>query len=458
VNLRDWKNRQKPGLLLIAAALVFPLLAAFPAASEPNSYEVDPSTLDKKVMFGYQGWFACEGDGSDYGWNHWFRNGGSTRSDLRVEMWPDLTEYSKELLYDTQIDMPNGDVAQLYSPYNQETVDLHFKWMQDYELDGVFLQRFINNIIKGGIRRTFRNEVTKNVMNSAETYGRTWAMMYDVSGVNSKSDLVNGIKRDWEYLVDELKITQSPNYLHHNGKPVMAIWGLGVHNRPGTAEDAMELIHYFKEGAEDKYQVTLIGGVPGRWRGLGRDSKQDGAWNEVYLSFDIVLPWVIGRYRSASDHDAWMDNYTRPDLELLKEHGVEYLPVNYPGFSRNNMHIDETPADTFNSIPRDGGKFFWRQVYNNIDAGINMLYIAMFDEVDEATAMYKVVAKQEEMPTGVKLLALDEDGYDLPSDWYLRLSREAGRMLRGEIPIDSNIPITADESQSLAPHNGKIPE
>lgn len=427
----------------VALALLF--LAATTVASEPYSYEVDPSTLDKKIMFGYQGWFACEGDGSDYGWNHWFRNKRNTASDLRVEMWPDLTEYSMDFLYDTRINMPNGEPAKLYSPYNQETVDLHFKWMQDYELDGVFLQRFISNILKGGTRRSFRNEVTKNVMKSAETYGRTWAMMYDISGVSPNDDLVMGIKRDWKFLVDEIKITESPNYLHHDGKPVMAIWGLGVHNRPGTAEQAMELIHYFRGGAEEKYQVTLIGGVPARWRSLGRDSKQEEAWREVYVSFDVVLPWIVGRYRSASDHDAWMDNYTNPDLELLKEHGVEYLPVNYPGFSRSNMHSDEKPTDVFNSIPRNGGKFFWRQIYNNINAGINMLYIAMFDEVDEATAMYKLVARQEDLPEGVKLLALDEDGHELPSDWYLRLSREAGRMLRGEIPLDSNIPITPDK-------------
>ncbi|MCD6394737.1 MAG: hypothetical protein J7M40_14690, partial [Planctomycetes bacterium] len=32
---------------------------------------VDTSTLDGKVMCGYQGWFTCPGDGSSKGWNHW---------------------------------------------------------------------------------------------------------------------------------------------------------------------------------------------------------------------------------------------------------------------------------------------------------------------------------------------------------------------------------------------------
>ena len=36
---------------------------------------------------------------------------------------------------------------------------------------------------------------------------------------------------------------------------------------------------------------------------------------------------------------------------------------------------------------------------------------------------------------------MDADGYDLPSDWYLRLTGEAAKMLRGEIGLTSTIPI-----------------
>jgi len=36
---------------------------------------------------------------------------------------------------------------------------------------------------------------------------------------------------------------------------------------------------------------------------------------------------------------------------------------------------------------------------------------------------------------------LDVDGVNLPSDWYLRLANEAGKMLRGEIPLQSRLPI-----------------
>ena len=97
--------------------------------------------------------------------------------------------------------------------------------------------------------------------------------------------------------------------------------------------------------------------------------------------------------------------------------------------------------EPFNAFPRDGGKFYWQQVYNAISAGADMLYVAMFDEVDEGTAMFKLVTTGEQLPAGEILVPLNIDGYDLPSDWYLRLGGATGEMLRGEIPLSPKIPI-----------------
>ncbi len=64
-----------------------------------------------------------------------------------------------------------------------------------------------------------------------------------------------------------------------------------------------------------------------------------------------------------------------------------------------------------------------------------MLYIAMFDEVDEGTAIFKCTNNP---PTsdGSKFLTLD----GLPSDFYLRLAGEAGKLFRGEIPLSTEVP------------------
>ena len=70
-----------------------------------------------------------------------------------------------------------------------------------------------------------------------------------------------------------------------------------------------------------------------------------------------------------------------------------------------------------------------------------MLYIAMFDEVDEGTAMFKLAPTSAEIPAQGSFVPLDIDGYSLPGDWYLQLAREATRMLQGEIPLTAEIPI-----------------
>src|SRR5438046_3093335 len=47
---------------------------------------VDPSTLDRKVLLGYQGWFTCPSDGSQR-WTHWSR-GVPTPETLTVDVYP----------------------------------------------------------------------------------------------------------------------------------------------------------------------------------------------------------------------------------------------------------------------------------------------------------------------------------------------------------------------------------
>src|ERR1041385_7340601 len=55
---------------------------------------VDPSTLDNKVLIGYQGWFTCPSDGSGR-WTHWSR-GVPTAESLTIEMYPDVSELSAD--------------------------------------------------------------------------------------------------------------------------------------------------------------------------------------------------------------------------------------------------------------------------------------------------------------------------------------------------------------------------
>jgi len=97
-------------------------------------------------------------------------------------------------------------------------------------------------------------------------------------------------------------------------------------------------------------------------------------------------------------------------------------------------------GDQPNKIPRNRGEFLWRQACNARAAGATVLKIAMFDEVNESTAIYKVAAKRSDAPDQGYWLTLDADGYDLPSDWYLRLAGEITKMFHGEIPLSYEMP------------------
>ncbi|MCU0784279.1 MAG: Ig-like domain-containing protein, partial [Verrucomicrobia bacterium] len=392
---------------------------------------VDPSTMTGKLLMGYQGWFACPGDGSAYNrWVHWFGNNTPDADNAHFDFWPDTSELDADELFSTSMTYSNGTPAKLYSAYKQKTVVRHFKWMQDNHLDGVFFQRFLSDL-PGGNLSALRNQVAVNVRVGAETYGRVFAIMYDISGYTNTL-LVSKLTNDWLYLVNTQKVTNSSAYLHHNGKPVVAIWGFGFKDRYDTPQQAQQTIDWFKAAG-----CTVMGGLPTNWRTLTGDAQTNAAWSSTFRSFDVISPWSVGRYSSNSGADSFRNNYIVPDLADCTSHGIDYLPVIFPGFSWTNLN-----GGPFNQIPRNGGNFYWRQAYNAVLSGCTMIYGAMFDEVDEGTAMYKCVPTAAQLPAQGTFVPLNIDGYNLGSDWYLRLADQAGKMLRGEIPVTSTIPIT----------------
>ena len=400
---------------------------------------VDASTMEHKLLMGYQGWFTCPGDESQLnGFFHWFRNSTPNAASLRVDMWPDTSELTSAERCPTALTYPNGQPAYLYSAYNSRTVLRHFQWMSQYGVDGVFVQRFGSELTDPA-HLDARNVVTKNAQAGAEAYGRVFAMMYDTSGMDSSS-FVGILENDWKFMVDVLKVTESPAYLHQAGKPVLAIWGLGFTGHPGTPQQAMELVNFFEKNPDPRYQVTLMGGVPTWWRILQNDSLTDPAWADYYCALNVISPWTVGRYKS----DAQVDQYKTvmiQDMAAAQKCGALYMPVVFPGTAFHNN--DPAAGNAFNATPRRGGLLYWRQVYNAVSIGVPMIYNAMFDEVDEDTAMYKIAATKADQPVGVDLVSMDADGYKLPSDWYLRLAGSASQMLRGEIPLAKGIPIQA---------------
>jgi hypothetical protein len=119
------------------------------------------------------------------------------------------------------------------------------------------------------------------------------------------------------------------------------------------------------------------------------------------------------------------------DKRECERRGVLWLPVVYPGFSWDNLQRKPAGASL---IPRRGGRFLWEQFHELAKLEVDSVYVAMFDEVDEGTAIFKVTSSP---PTQAHFV-----GYEgLPGDWYLRLVGEGARRLREKRPVPAEIPI-----------------
>lgn len=396
-----------------------------------QKYVPTNNTLNKKVMFGYQGWHATPNDGSNNNvWRHWFGGRQPEAKSANFDLWPDMREYPADVLEATNMKYPDGSPANLYSAYKYGAVDVHFKWMMEHDLDGVFQQRFVTDIKGRGGARHF-NQVVRNVKQASEKYKRVYCIMYDISGAGPtwKQDIM----KDWMYLVDSLKLTKGSSYLSHKGKPLLAIWGLGFdHTQFATVAQSDSLLDWFHKNAPKKYQATIMGGINDTWQ------THSNEWKAVYNKMDVISPWAVGRFGDDKGADKFRDRTVVPDKAYCDAHKIEYLPVIFPGFSWYNLRRTKSP---FNQIPRRGGEFYWHQSYNVINAGVDMVYIAMYDEVDEGTAMYKAAPTAAERPAGEKFLSLDEDGFALPSDWYLQLAQGTSNVLRGKIKNTPTLPV-----------------
>lgn len=420
-----------PFLPKIIVAFLQAAALLFSAAAVPAQSAVDPATLNHKLLLGYQGWFACPGDGSPVNrWVHWFRRNNPVATNATVDFWPDISELDADELFATKMTLPDGSPAKVYSAYNAKTVQRHFRWLEENHLDGVFLQRFVSELSDPRFF-ALRNQVTRNVRAGAEKYGRVFAIMYDLSGQPTNT-LVSALTNDWNFLIHDLHLTASPRYLRHRGRPVVALWGLGFAGRPDTPEQALAVIRFFQAAG-----CTVVGGVPAHWRTLKGDAQTNAAWAPVFRSFDVISPWSVGRYADDAGADDFARQIIVPDLAAARAAGCDYLPVIWPGFSWHNLN-----GGKLNQIPRRAGKFYWRQAFNAVDAGCTMLYGAMFDEVDEGTAMFKLAPTAAQLPAQGQFVPLDAGGVKLPADWYLRLADEAGKMLRGEISATNVPPLT----------------
>jgi hypothetical protein len=392
--------------------------------------------LKHRLIVGYQGWFGCPQDTpGNTRWEHWFHKNSSRAEDLSVDLLPSVGQLREEDLCQTELRRADGSPIQVFSSQNAIVVGTHFRWMREHNIDGAAVQRFVGPRSSPALKQR-SDRVILNAMAGAEAHGRVFYVTYDISGANPGT-VVGDILRDWKYLHSELKITASKRYLHVGGKPVLQLWGFGFKDRPGAPEEVAKLVKQLKSGGVNVPGAMLIGGVPTNWRTLNGDSQSDRRWAEVYRHYDVLSPWSVGRFRDDAGIETFVRQRVMPDLAETKRLGIAYMPVIFPGFSWFNLQKGrgQKHLAILNQIPRRCGHFYWRQISALLAARVDMLYAAMFDEVDEGTALFPTEPQKHNLPEGGQMAFLNQDGCAIADDWYLRITGKAAAYLRrNELP------------------------
>jgi len=413
----------------ILISVVFIFLTIINVCAQPkHAVKSKYMTYKGLVMTGYQGWFNCEGDGADRGWTHYAKGNKFEDGSCKIDLWPEMDEY--QIKYKTPFKFQDGSPAYVFSSYDESTIDLHFKWMKEYGIDGAYVQRFFE-VLTNPKRINHNDKVLTSIIKAANKYGVAIALMYDIGSMDdSKYKLIFD---DWKHLVDDLKLTnqgKETTYLFHNNKPLVAFWGISAGTREsGHIPEIFDIINFFKN--DSVYGGCSIHlGIPSRWRTLGADTKGDPRLHEVLKQVDVIHPWFVGRYNE-QQYETFKKEVIVGDIAWCKENGKSYSPTVFPGFSWYNMK----PNEVSDKIPRNKGEFYWKQIAGAIESGAEMLYVAMFDEIDEGTAIMKCA---HNVPVGKSIFVHMEK--ELPSDHYLWLTGMAGKMLHGEIPFSKSIP------------------
>ena len=400
------------------------------------SVSTENTSILGKVLAGYQGWFNTPTDGSNRGWQHYKTASGAFEpGEVTVDFWPDMSEADVDEKYATPFFHKDGSLATVFSSANIKTVNRHFKWMNDYGIDGVFFQQFASNLRSNNPKgRANALVVFDNIIAGAKANNnRLVSIMYDLSGSNATGTMINDIKQHWQEMANKHGVNDNTKeyVLTYQQKPVVAIWGVGFNRTDNyDLDDIAELINYFKN---DGCAVLL--GVPRSWRTPGQgDAVNNPQLLNVIKSADIVHPWTPGRYSNISGIDSHR-SIIIADKAWCDAENLLYMPVVFPGFSWQNLKKSQEQSSDLNSIPRLKGDFLWRQFYNAIDSGSQTVYVAMFDEMDEGTCIFKV---DNNPPSSVESQFTNYEG--LPNDYYLWLTGKAGEALRGEITLTSAQP------------------
>jgi chitodextrinase len=146
---------------------------------------------------------------------------------------------------------------------------------------------------------------------------------------------------------------------------------------------------------------------------------------------------MVGRIGSAADSDSFYANVNVGDQAYCNSNGIDYQPCVLPG--------------DLSASQRVHGDFMWEQFYNMVRVGAQGIYISMFDEYGEGNQILNTAPTQAFVPTNSGLQSLDQDGTACSADYYLRLTNDGGRMLKGQIALTNIRPTPPEPTSGTTP-------
>lgn len=425
-------------LFAVASFLAVTFSSLFAADAHAQDSELSQQKYDSYrglVMTGYQGWFNTSTDGAGKKWTHYSREGKFEPGRCTIDFWPDVTEYEKT--YETPFAFADGSAAHVFSSYDSSTVDLHFQWMAEYGIDGAFMQRFVHKLHEPRITNHY-DVVFDSAIRAAKKFDRAISIRYDLTGIPQGHSrvLLNDLdKLNQKYGFFERK--DFPTFLHHGGKPLIAIGGIGFSDDIAGKEDVGYLsaaVFLVRELRRRGYSIMVR--VPAQWREFHgslavQTLAQQEELHQIIKTCDILMPWHVGAYREGSYVRGNWKRRIAEDVQWCRSRGIEYVPVVFPGFSRANLKGGEDGSFR----PRNKGSFYWLQASSAVESGAKMFFVAQFDEMDEGTQIFKC---SHRVPAGKSPFIPCE--HDVGSDHYLWLTGKIGAMLRGEDGLSPKLP------------------
>ena len=168
----------------------------------------------------------------------------------------------------------NGREVQVYSELDPDVVDLQIKWLQQYGIDGLAVQRYGTHLTPA-LQPSF-DRVLNNVRVSSERHGRVFYVMYDLTGTPPESSIRS--LRIGETSGEKVCSTALPICMTTAIRSC-ASGGLGSAKRPVTPDQALMLIQTIRNFSQAFGGVTIIGGVPSvgePWTGTPTPTRAGG--------------------------------------------------------------------------------------------------------------------------------------------------------------------------------------